>query len=248
MTQIPSTSSVLRVLFRADMTTQWRNRRSAVLSLVVPVIILIALKNAVDTIGANYALSTCITIGVAASCLMGYTNALARDRDKGVFQRLRVGPVPTWTIMGSRLLVQMMMIFFTAVAVFLAGYYVDHIQIALEQYLLGLLATLVAGVVYLGLAQLLVGLIKNPETVNSTTRLVYLVFIVVGLYGGSGKLGTVMQQITLWSPYGTVSQVLAASMRSGAWNQDITNALLVALGYAVVFAGIGIRKFSWSSR
>src|SRR2546425_142785 len=109
-TTIPKTSTVLSSLFRADFTTQWRNRRSFIPVLLVPVIILISWKGLVDKLGGAFALSTCITIGLIAIGLMGYSNSIARDRDKGVFQRLRVAPMPSWCIMVSRLLVQLMMI------------------------------------------------------------------------------------------------------------------------------------------
>src|ERR671932_696330 len=108
-TTIPKTSTALSSLLRADFTTQWRNRRSVVLVLLVPVIILISWKGLVDKMGGPFVLSICITIGLTAIGLMGYTNAIARDRDKGIFQRLRVGPIPSWTIMASRLIVQIFM-------------------------------------------------------------------------------------------------------------------------------------------
>src|SRR5882757_466827 len=109
-TTIPSTSSVLSSLLRADFTTQWRNRRSVILVVLVPTIILISWKGLVDKLGGTFVLSNCITIGLNAIGLMGYTNSIARDRDKGVFQRLRVTPVPSWSIMTSRLIVQLAMI------------------------------------------------------------------------------------------------------------------------------------------
>src|SRR3954454_8919513 len=107
---IPKTSAVYASLLRADFKTQWRNRRSFVLVLLAPVIILISWKGVIDKLGGAFALSSCITIGLVALGLMGYSNSIARDRDKGVFQRLRVAPVPTWSIMASRLTVQLAMI------------------------------------------------------------------------------------------------------------------------------------------
>jgi len=248
---IPSTSNVLGTLFRADMTTQWRNRRSLVLMLLVPVIILLSAKTAVDkdVAGAGpYVLAMCLTIGLAASCLMGYTNAVARDRDKGIFQRLRVAPAPTWVIMGSRLLVQLGMIVLISIGVFVVGYYFDHIRLDLAAYALGLLMSLAGAAVFLGMGQLIVGLLKNPETINSTTRLVYLVLIILGIWGGTGALGKQLKQAVTWSPYGTVQKILDASFRPHAWNGETTTALLVSLAYALVFAAIGIRKFQWSGR
>src|SRR5437868_5450217 len=129
-TTIPKASSVFAALLRADFTTQWRNRRSFILVLAVPVIILISWKGVIDKMGAAFALSSCITIGLMAIGLMGYSNAIARDREKGIFQRLRVAPVPAWSIMASRLTVQLIMISLLNVLVFFAGYYFDKVTIA----------------------------------------------------------------------------------------------------------------------
>jgi ABC-2 type transport system permease protein len=120
-TVIPKTSAVLASLLRADFITQWRNRRAVILTLVVPVVILISWKGLVAMIGGPFVLANTITIGLFASGLMGYSNAIARDRDKGIFQRLRVGPLPSWAIMASRLLVQVGMIIIITTAVFIIG-------------------------------------------------------------------------------------------------------------------------------
>src|SRR3954464_15926450 len=128
-TIIPKTSTVLAALLRSDFTTQWRNRRSVILVLLVPIIILLAWKGAISKVGAAFVLSTCITIGLTAIGLMGYSNALARDRDKGVFQRLRVAPIPTSLIMISRLAVQMAMIILLTTIVFYVAYSQLHISL-----------------------------------------------------------------------------------------------------------------------
>lgn len=247
MTSIPSSSNVLNALFRADLTTQWRNRRSVVLSLLVPVIILVAAKSAVNEQSAPYIMSMAMTIGIAASCLMGYTNSIARDRDKGIFQRLRVAPMPTWAIMASRLGVQILMILVSTIGVFLIGFYVDHIQLSTPGYAMGLLASLVAAAVFLGLGQFIVALVRNPDTVMSTTRLVYLALIVLSFIGASIK-NEEWQTLIKWLPYGTVQNIMTASLHNSGWGHESVNALLATIAYAVVFTVIGIRKFSWASR
>jgi len=65
-TRIPSTSAVLSCLLRADLTTQWRNRKSFMLILIVPVIIMISWKGVVDKLGSAFVLGNCITIGLIA--------------------------------------------------------------------------------------------------------------------------------------------------------------------------------------
>jgi len=238
-TTIPSNATVLSSLLRADFTTQWRNRKSVILILLIPVIILIAWKGLIDKLGGAFVLSNCITIGLNAIGLMGYSNAIARDRDKGIFQRLRVAPLTAWSIMASRLAVQLAMILLVTSAVFIAGYYVDHISLSPAGYALGFAMAFVGGAVYLGLGQAIVGLIKNAETVNAVTRLVYFVFIMVGMFAELGALDKLGE---------AVKHILSAGMQPQTWNQHSTTALLVTIGYAVLFSGMGIKWFKWSSK
>lgn len=245
-TVIPATSAALRALFRADLTAQWRNRRSVILVLLVPVIILFSWKPLVSKIGGAFVLSNCITIGLNAVGLMGYSNAIARDRDKGVFQRLRVAPAPSWCIMMSRLMVQLAMIVLVTLVVFIAGYYLDHISITPAGYATALLMAIAGGAMYLCLGQAIVGLVKNAETVNAVSRLVYFVFIMVGMFGELGMLGDKLGHIVRWSPYGVVRNIVATGLTPVNWNNDTTISLLLTIGYSIIFAAAGIKWFKWS--
>jgi ABC-2 type transport system permease protein len=146
-TVIPKTSAVLAALLKADLTTQWRNRRAVILTLVVPVIILMSWKGLVATAGGPFVLSNSITIGLIATGLMSYSNAIARDRDKGIFQRLRVAPVAPWTIILSRLIVQMMMILSITTLVFIVGNNYDKITLTPAGYAFSYLTAIICGAV-----------------------------------------------------------------------------------------------------
>lgn len=247
-TNIAPISTVFSSLLRADLTTQWRNRRSSILVVLVPVVILISWNGLVDKMGGAFVLSNCITVGLTAIGLMGYSNSIAKDRDKGIFQRLRVAPAPTWTIMFSRLTVQLFMIIIVTATVFIVGHSADHITISPAGYAAGFAMAIVGGAVYLSLGQVIVGLIRNPETVFATTRLVYFAFIMIGMFGELGVLGKEIGDAVKWSPYGTVKRILAAGMEPASWNMQATWALLVTLGYTLVFTTLGIKWFRWDSR
>jgi ABC-2 type transport system permease protein len=245
---ITKTSAVMVALLKADYTTLWRNRRASVMVLIIPMIIVYSWKSLVATAGGAFVLSNSITLGLVAIGLMGYTNSIARDRDKGVFQRLRVSPLPLWTIMASRLLVQLSLILLLTIIVFISGYQLDNITISFTGYLLTFLASIVGGAVYLGLGQAIVGRIQNPEIVNSTARLIYFAFIIVGMFGELGVLGSSFKNLVDWTPYGTVKNILAASLEPAKWNSHTTLALLLTIGYTIVFATMGIRWFKWSTK
>jgi ABC-2 type transport system permease protein len=247
-TKIPSISAVLSSLLRADFTTQWRNRRGVIMSIIIPVVILISWKGLIEKLGGPFILSNSITLGLTTIGLMGYSNSIARDRDKGIFQRLRVAPFPAWSIMASRLTVQCTMIIIMTVTVFAAGFYNDKISLTPLGYILGAAMAFVGGAVFLSLGQVIVGLIKNAETVNATSRLLYIVFIMVGMLGELGVLGKDAGQIIKWSPYGTVKDILSSGMVPRTWDQQSSIALLVTIGYALVFTVLGVKWFRWNSR
>ena len=72
--------------------------------------------------------------------------------------------------------------------------------------------------------------------------------ITLGIFGHSTIFGTTFETISRWSPGGAVATLLAGAMQPAAWSADTWWALLASVLYAVVFAGIGIRWFQWSSR
>ena len=234
-------------LLRADFTTQWRNRKSFILILIVPVIILMSWKGLVDKLGGAFVLANCITVGLTAIGLMGYSNSVARDREKGIFQRLRVAPVAPGAIMISRLCVQLAMILLMTTAVFVGGNYFDKITLSPSGYLMGYISAFIGGAVYLGLGQMVVGLIKNAETVHSTSRLIYFIFIMVGMFGELGVLGKQIGDMVKYSPYGTVKHILASSFQPATWDQSSWVALLFTIGYAIVFSILGIKWFRWNA-
>jgi ABC-2 type transport system permease protein len=246
-TSIPKMSAVLKTLLRADFTTQWRNRRAVILTLIVPVIILATWKPLVVQFGGPFVLSNSITLGLIATGLMGYSNAIARDRDKGIFQRLRVAPISAWSIMTSRLLVQIAMILMVTTAVFIVGNSYDQVTLTPAGYAVTYLSALIGGALYLGLGQMIVGRIQNPETVNSTVRLVYFLFIMGGMLGQFYH-NSEFHNAVKWSPYGTVKTILAFGMEPEKWNNEASMALLVTIGYAVVCAVLGIKWFKWNTK
>lgn len=244
---IPKTSTVITALLKADFTTLWRNRRASIMVLLVPMIIVIAWKGLVAKTGGAFVLANAITLGLIAIGLMGYANSIARDRDRGVFQRLRVSPLPLWSIMVSRLLVQLTLILILTIVVFIAGYQFDQIKMSIGGYLITLFASIVGGAVYLSLGQAIVGRVQNPETVNSTVRLVYFAFIMVGMFGETGLVPEI-RTLADWSPYGTVSNIIISSLEPSEWNNHTTMALLLTVGYTIVFAVLGIKWFKWSNK
>lgn len=249
MTTIPKTFSVLLALAHADLTTLWKNRRAVIFTLLVPAIILIAYKDKPTEIrGAASILASGIRFGLMAIGLLGYPSSIALDRNKGIFQRLRIAPIPKWTIMGSRLITQLLMILLMTTIVFIVGYVADGITISPAGYALTYITAILCGAMCLSIGQLVVGLISNPEVVNGASRLLYVLFIILGVFSQYSGVEEKFKNIYSKSPFGAMQTVLGASLSLHSGDNSFTLALLLTICYMAVFATIGIKNFKWVTK
>lgn len=247
----PSLRLVFTSLLRADFLVFLKHRRALIISMVLPVFVLVSTSGNKATQkfgGAEFVIGLAISYGLLSTAMVGYALTVARDREKGVFQRLRVTPAPTWTIMTSRLALQVVANLIIAIGVVIVGSLIHHISPSAGQYALVLLVSILAGAVFLSLAQALVGLVKSADTVQAVARVLFAVLILLGILGQSGALGSFWSSVARWTPVGAVMTLFAGVLNLHAWYSRDTLSLLACLGYIVVFAGIGIRWFQWDDR
>jgi ABC-2 type transport system permease protein len=247
----PPLRLVFSSLLRADFLVFLKHRRALIISMLLPVFVLVSTSGnkATDKFGgAEFVIGLAISYGLLSTALIGYALTVARDREKGVFQRLRVTPAPTWTIMTSRLAMQAVANLIIAIAVVIIGSLIHHISPSAGQYVLVLLVSILAGAVFLSLGQALVGLVKSADSVQAVARVLFAVLILLGLLGQSGGLGSFWSSVARWSPVGVVMTLFAGVLNLHAWNNRDTLSVLACFGYIIVFAGIGIRWFQWDAR
>jgi ABC-2 type transport system permease protein len=246
----PSLRLVFTSLLRADFLVFLKHRRALIISMLLPVFVLVSTSGNKATQkfgGAEFVIGLAISYGLLSTAMVGYALTVARDREKGVFQRLRVTPAPTWTIMTSRLALQVVANLIIAIGVVIIGSLIHHISPSAGQYALVLLVSILAGAVFLSLAQALVGLVKSADTVQAVARVLFAVLILLGILGQSGALGSFWSSVARWTPVGAVMTLYAGVLNLDAWYGRDTLSLLACLGYIVVFAGIGIRWFQWDA-
>ena len=246
----PPLQLILTSLLRADSTVLVKNRRSLIVSIALPLLLLITTNSAKGTNrlgGALFVIGLCTAYGLAATSILGYALTVARDREKGVFQRLRVTPAPTWAIMSSRLAVQVVANLVIALVVLIVGSALHHVTLSVGQYALFLLISVLGGAVFLSIGQTMVGLLKSADTVNAAARIVFVALVFLGLFGQSGVLGSTWESISQWTPVGVVMTLFAGVLDLSAWGSRETLAILACFGYIAFFAAIGIRWFQWEA-
>ncbi len=247
----PPLGLVLTSLFRADFVVLLRNRRSLLLSIVLPLFILLVTNSSQATHrfgGGLFIVGLAIAYGLVSASILGYALTVARDRDQGVFQRLRVTPAPTWTIMTSRLAMQGLGNLLITLVVVIVGSRMHHISLSAGKYGLVVLVSILGGAVFLSIGQALVGLLRSADSVNAAGRVLVIGLILLGTFGQSGTLGGAWESIARWSPVGAVMTLFAAVLNLSSWDTRDSLTLLACGGYIVVFAAIGIRWFQWDAR
>lgn len=242
----PSRAGSWRALLRAEFIVQWHQRRSLLMTVLVPITFLLAWKDLIPTVGAHAVLAICIAVGLPAIGLMGFPQTIARDREKGVFQRLRTTPTPTSAIMGSRILVQLVVTILMTLCTYACANMLDGITLGVGSVVLVLVAALVGGMAFLALGLCVVALVKSAEAVSAVGRLIYLPLAVVGGLAEAGLLGPAIKGAVRWSPIGTTKLLLLAAMSPTTIDLHTAMVLAATLGYGLVFAAVGIRWFKWS--
>ncbi len=192
--------------------------------------------------------SLALTVGLVSIGTIGHSLSVARDRDHGILQRLRVTPAPTWTIMCSRGLVQVAAVLPMSIVVLVAAGVVSGVVLSAAAYVATVAVALLGSAVFLSIGQAIAGLIPSADTLNAAGRLLYLPLIGLSLFGQSSVLGTPFELVSRWSPGGCLETLLAAAMGASSWTGETWGALLASAAYIGVFAGVGVRWFRWTGK
>lgn len=247
----PSLGLAMTSLLRADSVVLLRNTVSTIAGIFLPVMLIVAStfgKAQSKLGGTEVIIGLALTLGLITSCILGYSLAIAHDRDAGVLQRLRVTPAPTWTIMTSRLVVQVAASLVSSVIVVIVGVILHGLTLSVGQYALVLAVAILGSAMFLALGQALVGLVKSTSAVNAIGRLLFIILVLLGILGATGILGDTMKSIAGWSPVGALMTLFTDVLTQSGWADQDLNSLLACAGYVIVFAFIGIRWFRWESR
>lgn len=247
----PRLSLIVSSLARADFTALVKNPRRTLLSFLLPILLLVVTSSNKSTDhlgGALYIIGLSLAYGLVSTSILGYALSVARDRENGVFQRLRVTPAPTWTIMTSRLATQVVSNLIMAIIVVIVGAQMHHVPLSASDYLLVLAISVLGGAVFLSIGQALVGLVKSADTVNAGGRILLILLLMLGLFGQSGALGGFWEAVSRWSPVGAVMSLFAGVLNLSTWGSRDWDALVACGGYIVVCVAAGIRWFRWDAR
>ena len=251
-TPMPGAASLPRMVLtqaRMESRLMLRNGEQLLIAIVIPVIGLVGLVGAADSLGLDYEhpVVDVVTPGVLALAVLStsFTSlaiATGFERRYGVLKRLGTSPLPRSGLLAGKILallvVEVLQVAVISVVGVLLGWSPDPGVVGL---LGALLAVLLGTAAFASLGLLVAGTLRAEATL-AVANLVYLLLLAGGAvilpasaYGGFGDVAT-------WLPSGALGEAVRDALLDGvvAWRE-----LAVLLGWAAVGSVLASRTFSW---
>ncbi len=170
---------------------------------------------------------------------------LIKDRETGIFQRLRATPLSRATLLGGKMLAQSLVALISMVACFAFSMLVFGVRI--EGSPVGfLLLLLVVPLMSAGFGLMLAGLGGTPAgTRGLSIALVLLLVMVGGAWFPSFLFPAWLQSVALATPVRWAVEGFDAVTWRGLGLASALPSVAALLGFAVVFSGIGFARFRW---
>lgn len=226
-----------------------RNGEQLLIAVVIPVIVLVGLVSAADSLGLDYddPVVDVVTPGVLALAVLStsFTSlaiATGFERRYGVLKRLGTSPLPRSGLLAGKILALLAVEVLQVVVVAGVGLALGWSPSPGAVGVVGaLLAVLLGTAAFASLGLLVAGTLRAEATL-AVANLVYLLLLAGGAvvlpataYGGFGD-------VTEWLPSGALGEAMRAALLDGdaAWRH-----LGVLLGWGVAGSLLASRTFSW---
>ncbi len=175
-------------IFKLMTVMAFRNRTVLFFSLLLPTLTLILFglifgHNAVPIPGSavvSYAvwlLPGIIITNIMSSGLMGNTSAMITWRERGIFKRLAVTPMPLWEVMLARVFTQLIPLIAQGVIAIIVGTFVFNFHFEIQYVPLTLLFLLLGSLVFLSIGQVIASFTNRVELGSVICQGIYMVLI-----------------------------------------------------------------------
>lgn len=226
-----------------------RNRRTVILTLVVPILLVILFRNNKrlgEAAGAEIAASTMIGIAVYGAMLAATSGGamVSVERALGWSRQLRITPLRPPAYVAIKLLIAMLLGLVSVVAVSVAGA-VSGVQMDVRTWVLAGLLAWASSFVFASFG-LFMGYLLPSENVMQLISPVLAVFALFGgLFVPVNLLPSTMQDVAPYMPTYGVAQIARYPLAGGTF--DLTW-VLGAIVWTLAFAGAAMLLFRRDTR
>jgi ABC-2 type transport system permease protein len=226
-----------------------RNGEQLLIAIVIPVLVLVGLVGAADSLGLDYddPVVDVVTPGVLALAVLStsFTSlaiATGFERRYGVLKRLGTSPLPRSGLLAGKVLALLVVEVLQAAVISVVAQVLGWDPSPGAAGLVGALLAMVLGTAAFAALGLLVAGVLRAEATLAVANLVYLLLLAGGAvvlpataYGGFGDVAS-------WLPSGALGEAMRDALLHGevAWRH-----LAVLAGWAGAGSVVASRTFSW---
>lgn len=184
-----------------------------------------------------------IVTNIMASGLMGNTSAMITWRERGIFKRIAVTPMPLWEILLARVFTQLVPLLVQGVIAIIVGEFIFNFRFNIQYTPLTVLFLLLGSLVFLALGQVIASFTSRVELGSITCQGIYMVLtFLTGVMLPLQILPSGVGTFARFTPSYMVADLLRGAMIQGnAGATPLANIgglliyLVVAVGISAVF-------------
>jgi ABC-2 type transport system permease protein len=251
-TPMPGAASLPRMVLtqaRMESRLMLRNGEQLLIAVVIPVIVLVGMVSAADSLGLDYddPVVDVVTPGVLALAVLStsFTSlaiATGFERRYGVLKRLGTSPLPRSGLLAGKILALLLVEVLQVAVISGVGLLLGWDPSPGTAGLVGaVLAASLGTAAFASLGLLVAGSLRAEATL-AVANLVYLLLLAGGAvvlpataYGGFGDVAT-------WLPSGALGEAMRDALLHG---EVASRHLAVLLGWAAAGSVLASRTFSW---
>ena len=188
-----------------------------------------------------------IAYGVMSASFNTLAISLVIRRETGLLKRLRLSPLPTWTLLTSILLSTLLIAFAQVVLMLAVGRWAFGVDLPSSAGIGALVVVLVLGALsFAALGVAMSTLIPNQQAAGPLTSTVFFVLLFLSGLWFPLKSGSALAQISAWFP---IRHFITAVFKT--FNHPGTSAwaghdLLIVVIWGAVGAAVALRRFRWA--
>lgn len=248
-TRPPSNAFWTLTLTEAKLT--WRYPVGPILGLGLPVLLLVIFANVPSFNEPNSDLGGATILSLYAPILSAFSLAwlglvglsmpLASYREQGVLRRMSTTPAPPSWVLGAQLTVNLAV---AALALLIINLGMMAFGVPAPQAVGGFaLAIILTTAAMFAMGLWIAAIARSGAAANAIAQVIfYPLMFFAGLYFPREVMPTVLRHVSDWTPLGAAVDALQTAAEGSF---PPARALLVLVGYALVFGSFAVRKFRW---
>lgn len=189
-----------------------------------------------------------IAYGVMSASFNALAISLVIRRETGLLKRLRLSPLPTWTLLTSILLSTLLIAFAQVVLMLAVGHFAFGVGLPSGPADVGaLVAVLVVGALsFAALGVAMSTLIPNQQAAGPLTSTVFFVLLFLSGLWFPLKSGSTLAKISTWFPIRHFITAVFKTFSHPGTSAWAGHDLLIVAIWGAVGAAVALRRFQWA--